>query len=124
MRPDEHWEKAKHLENTRLRKLDPDEDSELVVWCCIHGGAQLLNVILHKAGVTPETFDMIHTSVPELNRPVPGAQKSVFEALARIESLGPRFVRGAEQWSSEVGRQCLADYAVLKAAATAIIEKF
>jgi hypothetical protein len=121
MRPDEHWAKAQRLENTRLRTLDPDEDSELLIWSCIHGGAQLLNVILHRAGVTDERFDMMHTSVPDLGRHVPDAQKRVFEALARIEALGPRFVRGAEPWDSEVGRRCLADYAVLKAAAATAI---
>jgi len=121
MRPDEHWAKAQRLENTRLRTLDPDDDSELVIWSCIHGGAQLLNVILHSAGVTEESFDMIHTSVPEVDWHVPDAQKPVFEALARIEALGPRFVRGAEPWDSEVGRQCVADYAMLKAAAAVAI---
>jgi hypothetical protein len=122
MRPDEHWDKAQRLENSRLGKLDPDEDCELLIWSCIHGGAQLLNVILHSAGVTDESDDMIHTSVPELGRPVPDAQKPLFEALARIEALGPRFVRGAEPWDSEVGRRCLADYAALKAAAGAMIK--
>jgi hypothetical protein len=122
MRPDEHWAKAQRLEGTRLRTLDPDEDSELVIWSCIHGGAQLLNVILHRVGVTEESFDMIHTTVPELGRHVPQAQKPVFEALARIESLGPRFVRGAEPWDSEVGRRCLADYAMLKAAAAGVLD--
>jgi hypothetical protein len=124
MRPEEHWEKALHLENTRLRKLHPDEDSELVIWSCIHGGAQLLNVILHRAGVTGEDFDMIHTSVPEVDWQVPDAQKSVFAALARIEALGPRFVRGAEAWNSEIRRQCLADYAMLKSAAAAALPSF
>ena len=94
MRPDEHWDKAQRLENTRLGKLDPDEDCELLIWSCIHGGAQLLNVILHRAGVTDENFDMIHTWVPELGRPVPDALKPVFETLARIEvtwaALRPR----------------------------------
>src|ERR1700737_5512204 len=70
MQPDEHWDKAQRLENTRLGKLDPDADCELFIWSCIHGGAQLLNVILHRAGVTDENFDMIHTWMPELGRPV------------------------------------------------------
>jgi hypothetical protein len=122
MRPAEHWDKAQRLENTRLGKLDPDEDCELMIWSCIHGGAQLLNVILHRAGVTDENFDMIHTWMPELGRPVAGALKPAFEALARIESLGPRFVRGAQSWDSEVGRRCLADYAALKAAAGAAMK--
>jgi hypothetical protein len=122
MQPDEHWDKAQRLENTRLGKLDPDADCELFIWSCIHGGAQLLNVILHRAGVTDESFDMIHTSVPELGHPVPDALKPLFEALARIESLGPRFVRGAESWDPKVGRRCLADYAALRAAADAAIK--
>jgi hypothetical protein len=121
MQPDEHWDKAQRLENTRLGKLDPDEDYELVIWSCIHGGAQLLNLILHRAGITDESFDMIHTWVPELGRPVPDALRPVFDRLARIESLGPRFVRGVEPWNPEVGRRCLDDYAALKAAAEAAI---
>jgi hypothetical protein len=121
MRAEDHWNKAQRLENSRLTGLDPDEDCELTIWSCIHGGAQLLNVILHRGGVTDENFDMIHTWVPDLPRPVPDALQPVFAALARIESLGPRFVRGADSWSSEVGRQCLADYGVVKAAAKAAL---
>ena len=122
MRPEDHWDKAQRLENTRVGKLDSDGDCELLVWSCIHGGAQLLNVILHRAGVTDDNFDMIHTWVPELSRPVPDALKPVIDALARIEALGPRFVRGAELWNSAIGRQCLSDYAVVKAAAAAAIK--
>jgi len=122
MRPEDHWQKAQHLESTRTGKLDINDDCELVVWSCIHGGAQLLNVILHRAGVTDEAFDMIHTSVPEVSWDVPQAQKPIFAALSRIEALGPRFVRGAESWRPEVGRQCLADYELLKVAAAAALE--
>jgi hypothetical protein len=121
MRPNDHWDKAQRLEATRLNKLDRDEDCELLVWSCIHGGAQLLNVILHRTGFTNESFDMIHTWVPELNRPVPEALTSVFAALARIEALGPRFVRGAEPWDPEIGKRCLADYALVKASASAAL---
>jgi hypothetical protein len=64
MRAEDHWEKSQHLENSRLRKLDPNADYELLIWSCIHGGAQLLNVILHRTGVTSDDYDMIHTSVP------------------------------------------------------------
>jgi hypothetical protein len=122
MRPEDHWDKAQRLENTRLGKFDPDDDCELLIWSCIHGGAQLLNVTLHRMGVTEENFDMIHTSVPELGRAVPDTLKPVFEALARIESLGPRFVRGAESWNSEIASRCLADYATVKTAAAAALE--
>lgn len=121
MRPDEHWDKAQRLEATRLKKLDRDEDCELLIWSCIHGGAQLLNVILHRTGLTAESFDMIHTWVPELNRPVPEALTPVFATLARIEALGPRFVRGAEPWDPEIGRRCLADYASIQADAYAAL---
>jgi len=118
MRAEDHWKKALRLENSRINALDPNQDCELTIWSCVHVGAQLLNVILHQEGVTEENFDMIHTWVPDLPAAVPEKLKPVFSALARIEDLGPRFVRGAEPWSSEVGRQCLADYALVKAAAT------
>lgn len=121
MRAEDHWEKAQHLENSRIGKLDPNADYELLIWSCIHGGAQLLNVILHRARVTADDFDMIHTSVPDFTFQIPDAHKPVFEALARIEALGPRFVRGAESWNVDVGRRCLADYAVVKAAAAAAL---
>jgi hypothetical protein len=121
MRAEDHWEKAQHLEHSRLRRLDPNADYELVIWSCIHGGAQLLNVILHHTGVTADDFDMIHTSVPESTFHIPDTHKPVFEALARIEALGPRFVRGAETWDVDVGRRCLADYAIVKAAAASSI---
>jgi hypothetical protein len=121
MRAEDHWEKSQHLENSRLRKLDPNADYELLIWSCIHGGAQLLNVILHRTGVTSDDYDMIHTSVPEVDFHIPDTHKLVFEALARIESLGPRFVRGAESWDANVGHRCLADYALVrKTAATAL----
>jgi hypothetical protein len=118
MRAEDHWKKAQRLENSRRTKLDPNEDCELTVWSCIHGGAQLLNVILHRTGVTEDNFDMIHTWTPDLPVTVPEKLKPVFAALARIEALGPRFVRGAESWNYEVGRQCLADYEVVKTAAS------
>lgn len=121
MRAEEHWEKAQHLENSRLRRLDPNADYELLIWSCIHGGAQLVNVLLHCTGVTAIDLDMIHTSVPEFTFHIPDTHRPVFEALARIEALGPRFVRGAESWDPDVGRRCLADYAIVKAAAAASI---
>jgi hypothetical protein len=121
MRAEDHLEKAQHLEHSRLRRLDPNADYELLIWSCIHGGAQLLNVILHSAGVTADDFDMIHTSVPEFTFDIPDMHKPIFEALARIEALGPRFVRGAESWDTDVGRRCLADYAVVKVAAGAAL---
>lgn len=117
MRAEDHWEKAQRLENSRLRTLDPNADYELLIWSCIHGGAQLLNVLLHCTGVTPVDFDMIYTSVPEISFPIPDMHTPVFEALARIETLGPRFVRGAKSWEADVGQRCLADYATVKAAA-------
>ena len=121
MRAEDHWEKARRLENSRLDKLDPNGDAELSIWSCIHGGAQLLNVVLHCAGATGENFDMIHTNVPDPTYAVPESLQPIFAALSRIEALGPRFVRGAEPWSSEVARQCLADYALVKAAAAAAL---
>jgi hypothetical protein len=117
MRAEQHMAKAQRLEDSRRTKLDTEKDHELVVWSCIHGGAQLLNVVLHRFGVTDDDFDMIHTWVPDPPTGVPDTLTDFFDTLRRIEALGPRFVRGCEPWSADVGRQCLADYAALKASA-------
>src|SRR5271156_2820720 len=121
MRAEDHWEKAQRLENSRLRKLDANADYELLIWSCIHGGAQLLNVILHSADITAHDFDMIHTSVPEFTFHIPDMHKPVFEALARIEALGPRFVGGPESWTADVAHLFLTDCAFVKPAAAAAL---
>lgn len=110
MRIEDHWNKAMRLEATRTQKLDRLEDYEIVIWSCIHGGAQLANIVLHKLGVTPEGFDLIHSNVPEHNLQASGAVNEMLATLRSIEELGPRFVRGIEAFDSNDVEACLAAY--------------
>lgn len=115
MRIGDHWLKAKRLEATRTTKLNKHDDYELVIWSCIHGGAHLANVALHKLGVTEETFDLIHSNIPELNRTVPPDVADMLATLKSIEDLGPRFVRGIEPIAPEEVESCLTAYSKVKA---------
>ena len=114
MRIDDHWSKAARLEGTRTTKLDTREDYELVIWSCIHGGAHLANVALHKLGVTDETLDLIHSDIPELNLVMPPDAANMLATLKSIEELGPRFVRGSEPFDPKAVEFCLAAYGRVK----------
>ncbi|MBI3937611.1 MAG: hypothetical protein HY323_11590 [Betaproteobacteria bacterium] len=121
MRAEEHWAKARRLETTRTTKLNDKDDYEIIIWSCIQGGAQLANVVLHKAGITKETFDLIHANMPELNREVPPAVAEMLAILKSIEDLGPRFVRGIEPIDPQAVRNCLAAYGKVRAYAEKLI---
>ena len=114
MQIQDHWAKAMRLEATRTAKLHKHDDYELVIWTCIHGGAQLANVALHKLGVTEDSFDLIHSNIPELNRTLPVEAASMLATLKSIEDLGPRFVRGPERINSQDMEACLSAYSKVK----------
>ena len=115
MRIEDHWAKAGRLEATRERKLDSRDDYEIVVWSCIHGGAHLANVALHKLGVTEDSCDLIHSDIPDLNRPLPPEAAAMLATLKSIETLGPRFVRGIEPPDRVSVESCLIAYGKVKA---------
>jgi hypothetical protein len=119
MRIEDHWNKAMRLEATRRRKLDTAEDYEIVIWSCIHGGAHLANVALHRLGVTGEDFDLIHSNIPEHNLQGPAGVAGMLASLKSIEDLGPRFVRGIEPFDMQAVRACLAAYDEVKGFAEA-----
>ena len=121
MRTEDHWHKAMRLEATRERKLDRDEDYEIVIWSCIHGGAHLANVVLHKIGVTDESFDLIHSNIPEHNLKGPAPMAELLTTLKSIEDLGPRFVRGIEPVDKTAVQACLAAYGKVKGYAEAAL---
>jgi hypothetical protein len=121
MRIEDHWNKAMRLEATRTGKLDTDEDYEIVIWSCIHGGAHLANVVLHKMGITEEGFDLIHSNIPEHDLKGPAPMAELLATLKSIEDLGPRFVRGIEPIDGTAVRGCLTAYARVKAYAEAAL---
>lgn len=114
MRIEDHWNKAMRLEATRTQKLDQNEDYEILIWSCIHGGAHLANIALHRMGVTDESFDLIHSNIPEHNLQGSDAVAEMLATLKSIEDLGPRFVRGIEPMDMKVVEVCLAAYAQVK----------
>ena len=122
MRSEDHWAKASRLERTRSTRLDGGEDYEIVIWSCIHGGAHLANVALHGLGVTEESFDIIHSDIPEMNRALPPEASAMLATLKSIETLGPRFVRGIEPPDPAVVAACLAAYGKVKAFAQQVME--
>ena len=120
MRIEDHWNKAMRLEATR-KKLERSEDYEVVVWSCIHGGAQLANIVLHRLGVTDESFDLIHSNVPEHNLQLPAAAADMLATLKSIEDLGPRFVRGIEPLDARAVQGCVAAYDKVRALAEKLL---
>jgi hypothetical protein len=123
MRIDDHWNKAMRLEATRKQKLNQTEDYEIVIWSCIHGGAHLANVALHKLGVTNEDFDLIHSNIPEHNLQPPIAAAEMLATLRSIEDLGPRFVRGVEPLDMKAVEACLAAYNEIKSFAQRVLNR-
>lgn len=117
MRAQEHWDKAARLEASRARAMNAEEDYEMIIWSCIHGGAQLANVVLHRREITGESEDQIHTDVPELKRELPHDVADFLAVLKSIENLGPRFIRGIEPIDPGVVKSCLDSYEQLKALA-------
>lgn len=123
MRIEDHWTKAARLEGTRRGKLDTRDDYEIVIWSCIHGGAHLANVALHRLGVTEESFDLIHSDIPEMNRALPPDAAAMLATLKSIETLGPRFVRGIEPPDASAVAACLAAYDKVKAFAEGLMKE-
>lgn len=120
MRIEDHWNKAMRLEATR-KKLDATGDYELLIWSCIHGGAQLANVVLHGMAITEQSFDLIHSNIPEHNLKGPLPMDELLSTLKTIEDLGPRFVRGIESLDEVAMGACLAAYAKVRGHAETII---
>jgi hypothetical protein len=123
MTPEGHWAKACRIENSRLAKLDPTEDYELLVWSCIHGGAHLLNAVLHHAGISPSENDYIRSDKLEPGLILPEPVERVAEALCSIEALGPRFVRGAERPGRGAIAACVDAYDRAKELARSYLDK-
>src|SRR5258706_15195276 len=123
MRIEDHWNKAMRLEATRKQKLNQTEDYEIVIWSCIHGGAHLANIALHKLGVTEESFDLIHSNIPEHDLQAPAEVGAMLATLKSIEDLGPRFVRGIEPLDMKAVEACLAAYDKVKSFAEGALNR-
>ena len=106
MRIADHLTKAKRIEDTMIRKLDPDEDYEIYIEACMLAGTHLLNALLHKYSLTGTQSDLLHSDKPALNKPVETELRALFDAMKFIEDLRPGYLRGTTVWNREHGKQC------------------
>lgn len=106
MRIADHVTKAKRIEDTMIRKLDPDADYEIYVEACMLAGTHLLNAVLHKYAVTDDGSDLLHSDKPALGAPAQSELRPLFDAMKFIEDLRPGYLRGTTAWDQDHGRQC------------------
>ena len=121
MRISDHVNKAHRIEETMIKKLDPNEDYETSVEACMLAGTHLLNAILHKLSITKEGSDLLHSDKPALDVSIPAKLQEVFSAMKYIEDLRPGYLRGMKSWSEGDGRQCIDSYRSVKAFAERVL---
>ena len=91
-----HIAKAQRLEAT-LKKLDPEDDYEMIIDLCMLAGTHYYNAALHAADITPQMHDQGHSAAPPLEylrKSITPEIKSGVELLAYIEGIRPTYVRG------------------------------
>jgi hypothetical protein len=123
MKAEDHWAKAARIEASRTRKLDRAEDYELIIWSCIHGGAHLVNAVMHRLGLTPDNKDYIHSDKIEDGVKLPDSVVQMLDTLHSIELHGPRFVRGPEPLDPKAVETCLDLYGRLKTSTQTVLFK-
>ncbi len=110
MKPFEHIQKAGRLEAS-LRKLDLEEDYEMVIDTCMNAATHYMNAALHAEGVSHEMQDQGHTDRPPLKflSISPGGElQKAMRPLKFIEEIRPRHVRGTERCERETIEKCVA----------------
>src|SRR4051812_779396 len=101
MKAADHLTKARRIEETMLRKLDPNADYEVYVETCMLAGTHLLNAVLHHYSVTATDADLLHSDKPPLEKPVPAELRALFDAMKFIEDLRPDYLRGMRPWNPD-----------------------
>ena len=129
MKTQEHTEKAERFERS-ARKI-PKESYEMLIWNRMHAGTNYLNAVLHKLGITPEGWDLIHTDFPlqkydleELSEGEPdgslirfrteGSMREAMDALDIIERLRSSHIRGPGPYGEMVTARALEAYEGLR----------
>jgi hypothetical protein len=107
MRSDQHRQKAENIERS-LALLD-EGDWEMRIEAAMLAGTHWANYALHVQGVSPDSEDIVHTSMLVVNmlRKYSIAQRELLEALAEIEELRPLHVRGDLEGGAAAGRRAL-----------------
>lgn len=131
MEPSDHLKKAARLEDT-MRKLSAADDGETIIENCMLAGTHLVNAALHHARVSEA--DIIHSDLLAIDRekglaiapafPIERAElKVAFQALARIESVRPEYIRGHRDCSAALAAEILQAYDRLKKSCFAVLER-
>ena len=109
MEPRDHVAKAQRIEAS-LRKLDPDDDPEMIIETCMLAATHYFNAALHAEGITNQLMDHAHTFRPTLEGYIkqPGAAlQAAMEPLKFIEQLRPGHCRDNEPITRAIMDKCL-----------------
>lgn len=115
MEPREHLRRATSFD-VSLAKLDPLKDGALYVVFLMRAGTNRVNAALHLIGITDVTAsanrigDLNHTYKPRLEGKLPPEVERMFQPLRFIENLRPEYVRGAQNLTPDLVRQCRQAY--------------
>ena len=107
MKIQQHAERAERVIRS-IQKLGPG-DHEMQIEAAMIAGTQLLNVCLHKLGITTEAEDVMHSEYLtghqriRINLLSPG----LAELLDEIEQLRPTHVRGDFPHGEKAAERCL-----------------
>ena len=110
MKIDAHRDKAMRIERSLGRV--PDADYETVIEAAMLAGTHWFNILLHRAGLSPETRDAMHAEFLPLGerRRVAAAMPGILDALDTIERLRTLHVRGdmpGGEAAAATARTCL-----------------
>lgn len=94
MNADGHREKAERIRRSAMR-CGPD-DWEMRIEAAMLAGTHWANHALHRAGLTADAEDVVHTSMLVVNtlRKYSIIEGELLAALTEIEELRPLYVRG------------------------------
>jgi hypothetical protein len=113
MNAEGHREKAERIERSAMRCGPPDW--EMRIEAAMLAGTHWANYALHRAGVTPDDEDVVHTSMLVVNtlRKYAIVEAELLSALGEIEELRPLHVRGDADGGPAAADRAMALLAVI-----------
>ena len=107
MTPEHHRDKAERIGRS-LAKLS-DSDWEIRIEAAMLAGTHWVNYVLHKAGVSGISEDVVHASMCMVSvlRKYRLAEPELIAQLEEIEELRPLFVRGDMDEGAQAANRAL-----------------
>ncbi len=118
MRIRDHLNHADHIEKTLCNHMDQNEDYELFVEGYMLAGTNVMNAMIHKLGLLPESCDLLHSFKPEVHIVCSPELTKVKALMAEIESMRDGYLRGNKTWNPEDGAICIRNYGEIKKLST------